>query len=518
MDAVPAHKKYDLWLICLAGIAAVVMVLATTAPYGAGVSGDSVYYLSGAQNIAAGNGYFDHFGNPIVKFPPLYTYLLAAISWATGLTPLWAGTYLNALAFGLMVVLSGLLFRRDFDNKVLVIMGTLAVLFCRSFFNLGINIFSDPLFFVLCLLFLLLLPRYMQTGSTKTLLLLSLVTALALLQRYIALALVLTGIFAIFLKHYKHFWRAITLNLLYGGLSSLPLAGWILFRNVLTYGEFIGSRSVTRVLFWQNSVDALQRMAYWFLPVSLLDRVPWWSLLLVLLAALALVNKRAQWSAFASKLRQPDNLVLAVFTLVYFLLVVGTTFSADHYGPYDDRYIAIIYVPLVWLSLLVLQQLVLPHLQKHANTLIILAFVVWLVYPVNSVRKFAVQSYQEGVVLYNIFNVRWFHESSLIEELKPYPFQADIPLYSNYADTVFMYLGRSAQRSLQDTRHYTAQAESLNEELGAWPPGGTAYLVWFNYPTFSKNYYTPQQLAEVLQVTTLYEDQDGGLYLVETHP
>lgn len=511
-------RKHDLLFILLAGLAGMALVLVTVSSYGAGISGDAVYYLSGAENIAAGKGFFDHFGQPVTKFPPLYAYLLGALSWFTGANPLQVGTALNALAFGLIVIAAGLFFRQNFDNKIFVYMGTAATLFSRSFFLLGINIFSDPLFFVLALLFLIVLQRYTPTRDNKTLLLLSLITALALLQRYISLSLILTGIAAIFWVHYKDLRRALLLNLLYGGLSSLPLACWILLRNRLQYGNLIGSRTVVEVLFWQNASDAVRRISYWFMPINLLQRIPLWLILLGAVAALLLVNKKAQWTALSARLRQPANMLVVFFMLVYFMLVAGTTFSADHYGPYDDRYICILYVPLVWLFLLLLQDLVLPHLKKHGETILLIGFIIWLAYPINSVRKFAVQSYHEGVTLYNIFNTRWFHESTLIEELQGYPFDQGLTIYSNYADTVYLYLHRDVQQSLQDQKYYTARQETLTEHLPGWPPGGEAYLVWFNYPTFAERYYTPQQLSQGLDIETLYEDQDGGLYLVVSQP
>lgn len=511
-------KKLEQFFILLAGVAGGLLVLYTTAPYGAGVSGDSVYYLSGAENIANGQGYFDHFGQPLVKFPPLYAYLLAGISYSSGLTPLLAGTYLNAIIFGLIVAAAGCFLRQNFSDPLWIFLGTAATLFSRPLFNLGINIFTDPLFILLVLLYLLLLQRYQHRPSGKTLILLTLVTALALLQRYIAISLVFTGVLALFLRHRKEFPLFLRFSLLYSSLSSLPLAAWIVLRNMMTYGQFIGERSVTRVLFWQNTVDALQRMAYWLLPISLLQRIPLWAIATVFLLVVLLLYIKGRYSDLIGRLTQPYNLIVLFFMLLYFIMVMATTFSADHYGPYDDRYISILYIPLSWLIFMLVDELVLKHINNRWQLVFTLFFILWLVYPINTVRKIVLQSRQQGVVRYNIFNTRWFHESSLIAHLQAFPFEEGVPLYSNYADTVFMYLDHNAQPALQDTHYYSARLETLAEHIDDWPQEQPAYLIWFNHPSFAKRYYTPQQLQEYYLLSALYQDQDGGLYLVEKKP
>ena len=510
--------KYQRVFILLAGLAGMLLVLYTTAPYGAGVTGDSVYYLSGAENIACGHGYIDHFGRPLVKFPPLYAYLLGGISYLTGSTPLQAGTYLNAVIFGLIAIAAGYFFRRSLAHTLWVYLGTLAALFSRSLFTLGINIFSDPLFILFVVLFLMLLQRYFAQASWKTLMMLVLVTALALLQRYIALALLLTGAFAILLHHRKEPRRVLWLGFIYCGLSSLPLAAWIVLRNMLTYGQFIGERSVTRVLFWQNTVDALQRMAYWLLPISLLDLIPLWLVAAILLLVFLSVIRREQWSALRERYGQPQNLVVLFFTVLYFILVMATTFSADHYGPYDDRYISVLYIPLFWLLFALADELLVKRATDQWQLIIVLVFALWLIFPINTVRKIVIQSRQEGVIRYNIFNTRWFHESTFIDQMQAYPFEEGIPVYSNYADTVFMYLDVTAQPALQDTHYYAARLETLAQHITDWPQEGQVYLVWFNHPTFAKRYYNPEQLHEYYAISTLYEDQDGGLYLIEKSP
>src|SRR5574341_1188324 len=94
------------WFV-LASLMLVLMVLGgiATARYGAGVSSDSVKYLSVAQNLLDGHGLYDHRGWPLLSWPPLYSMLLAGLAWLTRMDVFIAGWYLNILLLGVNLLL-----------------------------------------------------------------------------------------------------------------------------------------------------------------------------------------------------------------------------------------------------------------------------------------------------------------------------------------------------------------------------------------------------------------------------
>ena len=74
-----AGRERRVTVLCAAlGVAGVVLVLAVTGRYGAGLSQDSVDYVAAARNLLAGNGYLTHEGRPFVLWGPLLPTLLAA--------------------------------------------------------------------------------------------------------------------------------------------------------------------------------------------------------------------------------------------------------------------------------------------------------------------------------------------------------------------------------------------------------------------------------------------------------
>lgn len=90
----------------------VILILIQTSRFGAGLTYDSIRYISGARNIADGNGYFSYSGQPIALWPPLYSGILAMFYLAFGLDPLYSAIYLGALIFAVIIISTGLLAER----------------------------------------------------------------------------------------------------------------------------------------------------------------------------------------------------------------------------------------------------------------------------------------------------------------------------------------------------------------------------------------------------------------------
>lgn len=61
-----------IFLFVLSAILGTTLVLVATSTYGAGLSPDSVGYISAARQISEGNGYVDRYGQDLAVWPPLY--------------------------------------------------------------------------------------------------------------------------------------------------------------------------------------------------------------------------------------------------------------------------------------------------------------------------------------------------------------------------------------------------------------------------------------------------------------
>ena len=187
-------EKYWLFLIIL-GLIGTCMILLATRRYSAGVTPDSVLYISVARNIANGSGITTWNSDPLISEPPLYPIILAVVNYVFKIDPLLSARFVNALLFGLIIYLSGLIFKKHLKSSpALVLLGTAFVLVSRTLVDVFLQTWTEPLFICFVLLTLLFYERYIEKRNTTSLVLLSLSTSLASLTRYMGIVLILTGI------------------------------------------------------------------------------------------------------------------------------------------------------------------------------------------------------------------------------------------------------------------------------------------------------------------------------------
>ena len=117
-------KIFKLILIGLFGIMGAGIVILLTSPHGAGITPDTVSYVSAARSLADGHGFLQYNGEYLVFQPPLYPIILALIKITFSTDPLISAGYLNGLFFGLIVFISGLFFLKHMKSFVFVILGS----------------------------------------------------------------------------------------------------------------------------------------------------------------------------------------------------------------------------------------------------------------------------------------------------------------------------------------------------------------------------------------------------------
>ncbi len=254
--------------LALLGLCGVVIVLLSTHRYGPATIADSDHYLATARNLLAGHGYTSYPGTPYTQWPPLFPTLLAGIA-LTGVDPLEGARWLNALAFGLIVFLSGRLFAQCVASQSLAVAGALATLASKPLLDASVMVMSEPLFIVLALLLALCLPRYLHRRDGRSLMLISVLAGLACLQRYVGISLVLAGVVLIGLgtsgarrvQRVKHV-------AIFAALSALPMALWCI-RNRLLIGEAGGGHQFhppTGIDIFASLQTALRTASLWVFP------------------------------------------------------------------------------------------------------------------------------------------------------------------------------------------------------------------------------------------------------------
>jgi 4-amino-4-deoxy-L-arabinose transferase-like glycosyltransferase len=259
--------------IVLLGLLAIVglfLVLHAT-PEGLGLTDDSIGYIAGARSMLAGHGYREAWlatNGPVTHFPPAYPAVLTFLGWF-GLEPLRGARFLNAVLFGLNLVLLGILGWRMTRSLVagLVLAGLFLV--NDSLLRVHSMALSEPLFIFLSLLAFWMIDLYFERDAHWLwLVACGAFVGMAYLTRYAALAL--AGTFLIALTIWHDTWRRRLISMGILTASLLPsMVGWAV-RN-----DLVGGTVTNRILVWHpvtagSFETALRTISSFLMPVE-----PW---------------------------------------------------------------------------------------------------------------------------------------------------------------------------------------------------------------------------------------------------
>lgn len=516
------ERRYLWFLIALAVIGAW-MALMVTSLYGPGVSADATKYLSVAENLRLGNGFFDHTGRPLLWWPPLYPLVLTGARLLTGVDVVQIGGYLNILLFAVNIFLHGALIYAAFRSKPLYYYaGALMVVTSDMAIRIHANISSEPLFVTFSLIFLFACVEYVQTGSRRSLWWMIAMSALACLQRYLGASLIAAGVLIIMHRHReREKWPiGIRDSLVFSVLSILPIAAWIGFHNLGIYGSFWGvSGSVVVPL--ENLRLSLAKLLHWFLPyhpaLQFFFEFPW-VVLGAAAAILLLINKREDWKQFTSAVMQPIPMTCLIFFVLTILGLMYTVTTEDHVDLFSDRYYVGLLSQVLILLFVALDTLVFPHLKintKIAQAGLAAMLGLWLaVYPGWSLVKYTSESLVWGEASgYNVYNNHRFHNHPIVKSMQA--IAAEDPsatLYSNYTDAVWFFTRRESPVT---PRSFTMDLDEIERNFAGWPGDKPGYLFWILPNSIYRHAVPPKLLAEIADLELMYKLEEGEVYRVK---
>ena len=178
--------------LILLSISGFFLILYSISKYGPASTHDSVAYMYAAESLTKGNG-FKYFGydTPFVQWPPLFPIILSGIS-LLGSDLIMASGYFNAIIFTL-IIFSGYWLMKV-QKLYNTIAGTITILVSIPLSYVSKYIWSEPLFILLTLLFMISLDNYIYKSSLKSLLKRQYLLPLHV-TRYIGITAVITGCF-----------------------------------------------------------------------------------------------------------------------------------------------------------------------------------------------------------------------------------------------------------------------------------------------------------------------------------
>lgn len=513
-------EKYrlPLVLVCLSLTAGAALIFGTR--WGVGLSPDSAIYIGAARNLLDGNG-FSVSSYPgeftlVTQYPPLFLALLAAIG-LFEVDPVNGARWLNALLFAANVFLVGNLV--GVDGKTAWAPVFASFLMMTSVISLKIHsmAWSEPLFIFLVFLALFLLVKYLENQQVSLLVAASLTGALAVLTRYAGVAVVVTGVLAIFILS-KETWKKRSQEaVIFFLISTVPLILWVA-RN-LAVAETATAREIAFHPITLGHLEAaLDSVSTWLFPGinSSLERTSLLIVLVLLMSIFLLARREKNQTGVKARREGHErvSLLLTIFIGMYGLMLVGVISFLDAYMPIDNRYLYPVYVATLVLAVCLTSRF--AHV--FAGKLLVRgSFIVLCLFfsgfYLTQGTSWLLFSYNHGIG----YSSRSWKESKLMARVKA--LEPRTSVFTNAPDAIYLLTGRPAYilprkvnpATGKPNGDYPTQLVAIRDQLGK----RNGVLVYFQSITWRWYLPSENELRGELGLSVLAREEDGSIYQVE---
>ena len=509
-----------------------VHMLVRTSVYGAGIDVDSVFYISIAANLLAGQGFQDFVGNALHPWPPLFPLLLAAVGFVAEIEPHDAARFINAAAFGLTVLATAAWLSWAVASRLLVLGATLAVATSPYLGHCASTVWTEAPFVLFSLLALMQLDSFRNHRQTRTSLALAILfAALAATTRYAGVAVVATGTLLLLVGPGRllggpgrRFVAKVGPAVAFAGISLLPLAATAL-RNRLLLGAWdtprgdpeLGQSAVESL--WQIVVLAQRAVApadgpEWLAPVL------WTSAVLLLVACVATVAASVGRRSSGLLRNVGPARTLGAYCLVYTIFIVAAVSTGRAWdmpgGPgLSARFLIPLYVPALMIAAVAVDRWLGLRTAGWATWGKRVVAAVVIVGAVGSVAIGARTSFDHTLQALEsghrgkLFNTAYWDESETIRYLRENP--VDVPVHANSRFGLLhaVLAQKSGDHVIGKYRGLPKELERLKERIES---GRLAYFVWFKFDAEVGYEYDEQDLRSLPGATVAAELTDGVVF------
>ena len=481
----------------LAPAAGFAIILIFTHHSGIGIDPDSVVYLKAAQNLHQNGTLTDFMHQPVIEFPLFYPLFLSSGIFITGLQPSSFAPLLNAGLFALLIILSAYLLQKI---PSLVKWQRTALLSCIVFSPAIMEVYSflwsETLFLIFLLLFILSLNRYFFSFSKRILILTATLAALAAITRYAGITLIGTGALLIIVNRKLSLWKKLTDGLIFGLISSLPLV-INLVRNYIQTGMLTGYRESSQIPLTQN-LNHIGSALYNWLPFLNGHSMgaEWFAALVIIILLIDFIR-------LSLRKNNPPQLehIATSFSLIYLLFIL-TIASISRFEILNSRFLSPVFIPLLfcfgkWI-ILATKRIPYHWLGMSVGLILFLLFQfgqlrsdyeTW-----DGVKDAGIPGYTEEQWTASE-TVRFIQKDSL-------PFQQNHTIWSNANDAVYFFTGREGK---------FLPHKEFNKELQELLDDPHCYVVWFNDGE-NPDLVDKDFLVKNKKMTLVKEFDDGAIY------
>jgi hypothetical protein len=322
---------------------------------GVGASADSAVYVSGARNIADGDGFLSFSLQPITTFPPGFSTTLAAGE-RLGIDAAEGARALDVVAFGALVLLTFVLARRHVRSAWLCVWAAAAVAFSPALLGVYTYAWSEPVFNVLVLATLLIVePLMARRGRDPALLFLAAVVAgVAFSYRYAGITVLALPAMVILASAWRNGFRALLGRALaYIGLA-LIVPALVVARNLSEGAGALGNRQPSDETLGEVAQDTIHTFGEWALR-SEFPRLGYVALASAGVVMTIGLGIAARQGIRGRRTEGAPILPLVTFVIAYlvYITVSELTTSIDRIG---SRLLSPIFAPSVVIGAIALQE------------------------------------------------------------------------------------------------------------------------------------------------------------------
>jgi 4-amino-4-deoxy-L-arabinose transferase-like glycosyltransferase len=501
------------------------LIILLTTRWGIGASPDSVVYIGGARNLAAGHGFtMDTVaGNadPITHFAPFYSWVLS-LSGFLAVDPIAGARWINALLFGLNIFLVGLLVAKsDISGRSTIVwlplLASLLLLSAPTMLEIHVMAWTEPLFLFLGFTGLFVLAVYLQRFELRYLILSAILISLAFLSRYAGAALIATAILALILFGSQSFPKRIKAAGLFAFISLLPAMLWM-WRNMQSAGTATSREFSFHPIGLTKIREAITTISSWALvPASASTWVKVIPIVLFVLVFSYLIFSKKNQAGHDENKRGAALLpvmvrLLGAFSLIYLAFLVFSISFIDANTPLDVRILSPLYLSGIVLVLYFVDEF-LARFPKSPILKTAMIFAAVFVFASNiwTGSALVLQGYDQGIG----FNSLAWSRSGILAEVEMLP--RDVVIYTNAPEAVYFFFDRAAlsiPRKFESVRqqpnpNYLADlakmCSSVENEKGV-----VLYFFSLNRPTL----VSEEELIKYMPLQVVIKTDDGTMYAV----
>jgi len=333
-------KNVDSLIAALAGF---FIIFLFTRHSGIGIEPDGVVYTSTAENFRTSGKLIDFTGSPLVIFPSFYPVFLAGLMVVTGLQPLIFAPCLNALLFAAVIYLSGFimesfLYRSKWYKRALLI----CIIFSPALLEVYSMVWSETVFILLLLLFLIAMKNYFQSWSRKALIAAAVLASFASVTRYAGICIILAGALFLLLDMKMPLRQKIKDTILYSLLSTALLV-INLVRNYVANGTETGLREKALFSFHKDLHDAGSVFNDWLhIPNSYFNGATYTAIIIILFLSYLSIKYLLRNHRIVSY----EDMATA-FSLLYILFILAVAW-VSRFEELNSRFFSPIFILLAW--------------------------------------------------------------------------------------------------------------------------------------------------------------------------